>query len=534
MSQHLASFSHESVAAPALATLDGDWYMPSYEIGDNYSTTVNLEYKAISLWQPWAFLIPLGLKHYETRSWKTNYRGKLLICATASNSKQYKEYLKIKDELQLPAWGTFTHSCAIALVDLVDCIQMNAEFIAEQTRTEILCGDWQVGRYAWKLENMQALAEPFAVKGKQGFFSITVTNQKLLVQEEITCNNPSDVCICDSPESEKPKSKASDLWYTPGDIAELMVRALVKSDLDPCADDGKHIPATLHYTASDDGLSRKWHGRVFMNPPYSCPGKWMKKLQAEFEAGRVTEAIALVPAATETNWLSPFLKTNYVYFWKGRIKFLDTNYQTRLSARQAHVLVYWGNNPQRFKEVFSEYGEFHLPASLITNQALANDAFHNTNTQVLGENLSVLNSPSTQIQDEAQSTEEKLLLGFSSDSKISISTEVLGENLSVLNSPSTTELGNRRLEENLSSVNRKHGEGSGNLSWGYANANSTKKKPIKQLYFEWEYGGIRGKTYVRSHLRDRVIGLNEAKVPVVEILELLTYNPKVVRALHFN
>ncbi|MBN3883914.1 MAG: hypothetical protein HWQ44_13305 [Nostoc sp. JL34] len=33
----------------------------------------------------------------------------------------------------------------------------------------------------------------------------------------------------------------------------------------------------------------------------------------------------------------------------------------------------------------------------------------------------------------------------------------------------------------------------GNLSWGYANANSTKKKPIKELYFEWEYRGVREK-----------------------------------------
>ncbi|MGB3650331.1 MAG: hypothetical protein WBA41_03855 [Rivularia sp. (in: cyanobacteria)] len=31
----------------------------------------------------------------------------------------------------------------------------------------------------------------------------------------------------------------------------------------------------------------------------------------------------------------------------------------------------------------------------------------------------------------------------------------------------------------------------------YAHANSNNKKPVKQLYFEWEYGGKRGKTYVR-------------------------------------
>ncbi|GAX45871.1 hypothetical protein NIES4075_68920 [Tolypothrix sp. NIES-4075] len=42
---------------------------------------------------------------------------------------------------------------------------------------------------------------------------------------------------------------------------------------------------------------------------------------------------------------------------------------------------------------------------------------------------------------------------------------------------------------------------------------------------------MRGKTYVRSHLKERVIELNEAKVPVTEILKLLTYNPKVARIL---
>jgi phage N-6-adenine-methyltransferase len=384
----------------------------------------------------------------------------LLICATASNSKQYKEYLKIKDELQLPPWGIFTHACAIALVDLVDCIDMTAEFIAEQSRIEILCGDWQVGRYAWKLENIQPLAKPFAVKGKQGFFSITATNQQLLVQEKLTCNNPSDACIYDSPESEKPKSKTSDLWYTPENIAGLIVKALVKIDLDPCADEGKHIPATLHYTASDDGLSKEWHGRVFMNPPYSCPGKWMKKLQAEFEAGRVTEALALVPAATETNWLSPFLKTNYVYFWKGRIKFLDANYQTRLSARQAHVLVYWGSNPQLFKEVFSEYGEFHQP------------------TQVFDKDVDY---------GETSSSLEKVIEEILSD----ITKEI-----------------QKRLP----------GSGNGYIHWRTITKNG---KDYPQAYYQWKENGKDRTKYVPKKLLGLVEDANEKKRPVIEILRLL-------------
>src|SRR3972149_12240119 len=38
--------------------------------------------KAISLWQPWASLIAVGAKKYETRSWDTPYRGPLVICAS--------------------------------------------------------------------------------------------------------------------------------------------------------------------------------------------------------------------------------------------------------------------------------------------------------------------------------------------------------------------------------------------------------------------------------------------------------------------
>ncbi len=151
------------------------------------STSTASSLKAISLWQPWASLIPLGLKHYETRSWKTNYRGKLLICSTAkSTNAQYQQYLKICNEVELPPWDetNFPHGQAIALCDLTDCIQMTAEFIEQQSETEILCGDWQVGRYAWKLENIQPITEPFAVKGKQGLFNIPLTN--IQAQKELT------------------------------------------------------------------------------------------------------------------------------------------------------------------------------------------------------------------------------------------------------------------------------------------------------------------------------------------------------------
>ncbi|MEM7716870.1 MAG: DNA N-6-adenine-methyltransferase, partial [Cyanobacteria bacterium P01_A01_bin.68] len=133
-------------------------------------------------------------------------------------------------------------------------------------------------------------------------------------------------------------------------------------DLDPCADDGKHLEAAKHYTIVDDGLIREWEGKVYINPPFSHPGVWMKKLQSEMESERVKEAIALIPAATDTKWLSPLLKSQPVCFWTGRIKFLNKDYQPKNSARQSHVLVYWGENWERFKDVFEPHGFVSIPS----------------------------------------------------------------------------------------------------------------------------------------------------------------------------
>ncbi|BDA71672.1 hypothetical protein CAL7716_058380 [Calothrix sp. PCC 7716] len=163
-------------------------------------------------------------------------------------------------------------------------------------------------------------------------------------------------------------NKSSDNWYTPPHIVDLVVQVLGDIDLDPCAEVGKKIPAREHYTVNEDGLSQKWHGHLFLNPPYSCPGKWIAKLTEEIAIGRVTEAIALVPGATDTNWLSPVLKTQPVCFWKGRIKFLDTNYEPKLPARQSHVLIYWGSNSARFFEVFSKFGVTYIPSTLAASE----------------------------------------------------------------------------------------------------------------------------------------------------------------------
>ena len=51
------------------------------------------EVRAISLWQPWATLIANGHKRYETRAWRTAYRGPLLIHAGLGADIEFTEFM---------------------------------------------------------------------------------------------------------------------------------------------------------------------------------------------------------------------------------------------------------------------------------------------------------------------------------------------------------------------------------------------------------------------------------------------------------
>ena len=89
-------------------------------------------------------------------------------------------------------------------------------------------------------------------------------------------------------------SMGTDEWLTPPDI----LGKLGRFDLDPCAPVLARRPwstADRHFTIEDDGLACKWHGRVWMNPPFGREAiKWMRRL-AEHGDG-----VALIPARTET------------------------------------------------------------------------------------------------------------------------------------------------------------------------------------------------------------------------------------------
>ena len=122
--------------------------------------------KVLTLKQPWATLVAEGIKKYEFRTWKTNYRGKVLIHAGAGVEK--KELAKFKDlNLEYPS------KRIIAEVEIEDCLELddnlNKKIINENN---IAYGSKYRTGYAWKLKNVKKINVDKEINGKLGLWNI--------------------------------------------------------------------------------------------------------------------------------------------------------------------------------------------------------------------------------------------------------------------------------------------------------------------------------------------------------------------------
>lgn len=146
-------------------------------------------------------------------------------------------------------------------------------------------------------------------------------------------------------------SSVSAEWHTPAEVIERVTRALGTIDLDPCAEEARGVPAGQHYTEAEDGLTQPWRGRVYMNPPYGTViGDWIDKLAAEVKYGNVTEAIALLPARTDTAWWTR-LPSEALCFVTGRLRFSGMG-----PAPFPSVAAYLGTTPDGFLDAFADAG----------------------------------------------------------------------------------------------------------------------------------------------------------------------------------
>ena len=136
--------------------------------------------RTISLWQPWATLIAIGAKQYETRSWNVSFRGEIAI--HAARTANQLPIAKMKPFCDVLAAAGFTHPSMLPLgtvlcvATLVDCFRSEdiRQFLSDQEKA---FGDYGPGRYAWQLASVRVLATPIPARGQQGIWDWKVPSE---------------------------------------------------------------------------------------------------------------------------------------------------------------------------------------------------------------------------------------------------------------------------------------------------------------------------------------------------------------------
>ena len=157
--------------------------------------------KTLSVKQPWAYLICAGIKDVENRTWKTKFKGRVLIHASGkplANGKCISHFLT-DDQYRFVAFTTPTNqqldtcfldhcnSAIIGSVEIVDCVvNCTSVWAKKSIDCKDGCQDVEncpVGKcphliYNWVLANPILFDEPILnVKGKLGFWNYEINNK---------------------------------------------------------------------------------------------------------------------------------------------------------------------------------------------------------------------------------------------------------------------------------------------------------------------------------------------------------------------
>jgi len=156
-------------------------------------------------------------------------------------------------------------------------------------------------------------------------------------------------------------------WYTPAIYIKSARTVMGDIDLDPatCAEAQATVKARQFFTKETDGLAQKWHGRVWLNPPYgrdedgeSTVAKWVHKVVTAYISREIEQAVILVNNTGDRAWfdeLWPFP----ICVTSKRIKFYGPN-NTNGNPTAGNAFVYLGENVPGFVEEFEQYGPINF------------------------------------------------------------------------------------------------------------------------------------------------------------------------------
>jgi len=156
------------------------------------------------------------------------------------------------------------------------------------------------------------------------------------------------------------QGSASQHWCTPLDVIQLVQQVLHWIDLDPFSNPGSLTGAYSQWYGPDvggsDGFELSWAAvadTVFFNPPWKRSSNAVRKADAEYRDG--CEIIGLIPCSMNSqHWPIVERAPAYCYPHK-RPSFLEDGVLKKGNPKDV-AIVYWGQRPFRFADVFRGYG----------------------------------------------------------------------------------------------------------------------------------------------------------------------------------
>lgn len=122
--------------------------------------------KALSVRQPWAWLIVNGFKPIENRDWPTKVRGRVLVHASKGMTRSEYEYVAgfaHYHGITLPAFEDLERGGIVGITTITDCVSSSES-------------PWFFGRFGFELADSRPL--PFTpMKGRLGFFDVPGVDQ---------------------------------------------------------------------------------------------------------------------------------------------------------------------------------------------------------------------------------------------------------------------------------------------------------------------------------------------------------------------
>lgn len=130
--------------------------------------------KALSIRQPWAWLIAAGWKDIENRTWRTQVRGRVLIHAgkgmTGTEYANVHAFLQDTPSLRhilphLPKPADLVRGAVIGAADITGCVDVSDS-------------PWFFGPHGFRMANAIQFAEPIPMRGALGFFPTGITEDR--------------------------------------------------------------------------------------------------------------------------------------------------------------------------------------------------------------------------------------------------------------------------------------------------------------------------------------------------------------------